>query len=108
MRKNKIAVRLVFLGLALAALAHFTPLPAISWCHDYSYYRVTGKDSDNLSPGGLRNALAKLKYKLVQGSTDLRPGDVVIIGNAHSGFVNAQGSIDHYIQVREKLSDTDS
>ncbi len=108
MKMNHAAVRLVFLGLALAVLTHFSPLSAISWCHDYSYYRVTGQDSNNLSVGALRAALTRLKYKLVEDSADLRPGDVVIIGVAHSGFVNDQGHIDHYIQMREHPSETKS
>ena len=108
MKGNNMAVKMLLLALALAALVPPVTLPAISWCHDYSYYRVTGKDSNGLSPDALRAALAKLKYKLVEGDTELRPGDVVIIGEAHSGFVNAQGGVDHYIQVREKLSDTHS
>ena len=101
MRKNKLAIQLIFLGLALAALGHLTPLPAISWCHDYSYYRVTGKDHDGLSVDELRAALTGLKFKLVSGSRDLKPGDVVIIGPMHSGFVNEQGGIDHYIQMKK-------
>ncbi|MCX6557833.1 MAG: hypothetical protein NTW95_10455, partial [Candidatus Aminicenantes bacterium] len=87
-----------------------TPLPAITVCHDYSYYRVTGQnpEKDWLTPDGLRNALTKLKFKLVQDDASLRPGDVVIIGPMHSGFVNDQGGIDHYIQMREHPTETQS
>lgn len=106
MRKNKLTIKLIFLGLALAALGHLTPLPAITVCHDYSYYRVTGQNpgKDWLTADGLRKALTVLKYKLVSGSQELMPGDVVIIGGAHSGFVNEQGNIDHYIQKKEDPS----
>ena len=108
MRTSNAALKMAFAGLLLAALAQSVPLPAIQWCHDYSYYRVTGRDHNGYSDDGLRAALADLKFKVVRGSRELMPGDVVIFGTAHSGFVNSQGGIDHYIQMRREISDTQS
>lgn len=83
------------------------PAPAIVWCHDYSMWQVTGEDANNTSPAELRARLGLLKYKrfpftnaarLPQAQGKLRPGDVVIFGDAHSGVVNGSGLIDHFVQ----------
>lgn len=39
------------------------PARAITWCHDYTLFRVTGKDSNQCSPGNLRTILTKEKYE---------------------------------------------
>lgn len=98
------AVRFLTLALLLALAL---PVAAIVWCHDYSMWRVTGEDANNTSPAELRARLEGLKYKrfpftnaarLPQAQDKLRPGDVVIFGDAHSGIVNASGRIDHFVQ----------
>ncbi|MCP4895340.1 MAG: hypothetical protein GY906_00055 [bacterium] len=84
---------------------------AVEWCHDYSMYRVRAylneekpHDSNGLSVGQLRSQLGKLRYAAhaYRTALPLRSGDVVIIGHAHSGFVNTAGTIDHYVQQRIK------
>lgn len=81
---------------------------SITWCHDYSYYKATGQDTNRTDPGKLRKTLSKLNYKrfpftnaahMPQAQGKLKPGDVIIIGEAHSGVVNQNGLIDHFIQV---------
>lgn len=104
---------LLMVGLALAA-----PARAIVVCHDYTLYRLTGKDPrPKGSPGKqgsgvktLRDYLSEKNYKPFPMSNAaatnkamvqriLKPGDVIIIRDDHSGFVNAAGKIDHFIQV---------
>jgi len=84
-----------------------TKLPAITWCHDYSLYAVTGRDCNRTSPGQLRSELTRLGYRcfpfthaarMPRAQSRLRKGDVIIIGDAHSGVVNAGGGIDHFVQ----------
>ena len=108
------------------------PAPAITWCHDYTFFRVTAKDSNRCSPTTLRDALHKEKYdhcfnltarpkrpqpvgvevdtKDLQisfqatepGSPEsarLLPGDVLIIGEDHSGIVGESGRIEHFVQT---------
>jgi hypothetical protein len=102
MRSLVICLSTVVLFLILAL-----PVPAIVWCHDYSLWRVTGEDAGNTSPAALRSRLGQLHYKkfpftnaarLPQAQGKLRPGDVVIFGDAHSGVVNDRGLIDHFVQ----------
>lgn len=110
----------VLLGVlaAFSLLGSASPAQAVTWCHDYSWFRATlwskgkGESVDNLSPGALASRLTGLGYKraftLKPGAVDgkpLQPGDVVIIGVAsegqeedHSGFVGTGGLIDHLIQ----------
>lgn len=98
---------------------------AVTWCHDYSWYRAsqwvkgTGRNANRLSPGSLKHNLTALGYTLLRemkpGMSDdgvgLKKGDVIVIGSAsdgqtedHSGFVvDDGGHIDHMIQ---KLSKT--
>jgi hypothetical protein len=89
--------------LAVSAL----PVQAIVWCHDYSLWRVTGEDANNTSPAQLRAKFLELHYKrfpftnasrLPQAQGKLRPGDVVVFADAHSGVVNDSGLIDHFVQ----------
>lgn len=83
------------------------PVSAIVWCHDYTLWRATGADANNTSPAELRARLGQLNFKrfpftnaarLPQAQGKLRPGDVVIFADAHSGVVNGQGLIDHFVQ----------
>ena len=102
---------------AFAVFSSATSGQAITWCHDYTYYRATefalgkGKDKNNLGPVSLKSRLQVLGYRRVAAlkpgeSAPLKKGDVVIIGNAadgqeedHSGFITDDtGHIDHLIQ----------
>src|SRR5579872_533423 len=91
--------------ILMTLVAGIAPCHAITWCHDYTLWRVTGKDANATSPQALRNALSQRKYSLIDTVTAdtpgldsrVKPGDVVIVGDAHSGFVSTFG-IDHYIQ----------
>ena len=100
-------------GAILLGLCCATPAFAITWCHDYSLWEASGRsiDKDRLAPSGiesesLERQLDKLDYVLVKvfapnsANADdfLQPGDVVVMGTAHSGYVNAQRKIDHLIQ----------
>jgi hypothetical protein len=103
---HKIPLQAAIVCLVLCMLpAHTHP---ITWCHDYSYYQATGRDANKTGPDELRKTLSGLGYKrfpftnaahLPQAQGRLRPGDVIIIGDAHSGVVNRDGLIDHFIQV---------
>ena len=81
---------------------------AITWCHDYTMFVVTGKDADQTGPGQLETVLTKdydLVFTIPPGETAaaLQPKDVIIIGAAHSGVVNANRRIDHYLQPSGKV-----
>jgi hypothetical protein len=113
----------VFAVIAVAALfamgASFwaTPAQAIIVCHDYSLYRVTGIDpnpSSSTNPqtgvGGLRSKLTELGFELFritnsaaqdpeETARHLKPGDVLVLRDDHSGYVNESGTIDHFVQL---------
>ncbi len=83
------------------------PVEAIVWCHDYTLWQASGEDANNTSPAELRSRLGQMNYKrfpftnaarMPQAQGKLRPGDVVIFADAHSGVVNGQGLIDHFVQ----------
>lgn len=93
---------------ALALLIAAATAQAVTFCHDYTYYRVTGKDSNDLGVEALKMFLEKNGYKPFpftaaaerpDAMKSLKPGDVIIFGTAHSGFVGAKG-IDHFLQVK--------
>jgi hypothetical protein len=103
--------------VALAVFATATSAHAMTWCHDYTYFRASafalgkGKDKNNLSPVALKSRLQALGYRRIAAlkpgeSAPLKKGDVVLIGSAddgqdedHSGFVTDDaGHIDHLIQ----------
>ncbi len=109
-------LRAMFALVLLAILAAVVSSPgyAIQNCHDYTYYALTGENGNMLSVGKLReylekNGYTKFKYPssraLLAGSNRpmteseiLRPGDVLIFGDSHSGVVNATGTVDQYFQ----------
>lgn len=111
-------IKRICFGLILV-LVLAVPVGAITWCHDYALYRITKSDQDpqlkkSLFKDGtsikeLRDYLEKHGYQrfpYTQAAQDpekagrfLKPGDVIIIRNDHSGYVNQQGLIDHFIQV---------
>lgn len=101
--------KLVVFSLSLLLLlVVIRPVYSITWCHDYTLYAATGKDVNMTSPAQLRRSLRDLGFKSFKftnaaqnpiAQSKLRAGDVIIIGDAHSGVVNASGLIDHFIQV---------
>jgi hypothetical protein len=101
--------------LAIWSFLDIEPALAITWCHDYSLYKISGQDANETSPSMLRRHLREMNYKrflftdVAQDPSTLarlEPGDVIIIGEDHSGVVNAKNLIDHYIQKsgKEKTS----
>jgi hypothetical protein len=94
--------------IGLAVLTHSAE--AITWCHDYTYYRVSNNNVDRNKTGvdQLRQLLWAKGYRPQPGSNkwtgqNLKAGDVVIFGDAHSGYVrskvNGQGLITHFLMV---------
>ncbi|WP_395094902.1 tetratricopeptide repeat protein [Armatimonas sp.] len=116
----------------IGALSLQMPAQGITWCHDYTFLRVTGKDSNRCDPDRLQSVLREEKYehcfnvtalpqrpqprgvevdtKNLQisfratepGSTEpvrLLSGDVLIIGEDHSGIVGKSGWIEHFVQT---------
>lgn len=99
------------------------PVKAIRVCHDYTYYRVFRTDPD--PPGGtmskksgyfsaeaLRKELKKQgynsfsvinSYQMPNFPKILKPGYVVIIEDAHSGFINDKGNVDHFLQPSKSI-----
>ncbi len=94
------------------------PAEAIVVCHDYTLYRLTGEDprpkgsegKQGSDVGTLRTYLRKHGYRAFPMTTAaetspgkvqslLEPGDVIILRDDHSGYVNESGKIDHFIQV---------
>lgn len=87
------------------------PAEAVINCFDYAFYRATGFDprpaaspfDRAIDVSSLQCYLGALGYTRLpnppRDDRDLRPNDVLILGSAHAGFVNAQGQIDHFIQV---------
>jgi len=110
--------RLVILFVVLISTCFISVSQAIDVCHDYTIYRVAlyvgypqykAPDNSDTSVSGLKSWLHHAaQYKQIYGwrvmdarPIALRPGDVIIknVGNGHSGFVNQQGTIDHFLQV---------
>ncbi len=101
--------KIVFVSI-LAVILFITavePALGITWCHDYSFYKITGQDANKTSPTLLRDTLRGRGYKCFKftnaaqdpkAQSKLREGDVIIIGDAHSGVVNQEKLIDHFIQ----------
>lgn len=107
--------RAAFLAASVAAfLVAIDNGAAIDWCHDYTASTITDSDHSGLGPGQLRDALKDGGYQgfnvgnMSTKDVDkrLQPGDVIIFGDAHSGVVNADGKITHYIQQRDSKNRT--
>ena len=91
--------------IGLATQAH-----AIVWCHDYSLWEASGRkaNENERSPDDLRARLKKMNFDPVMtlapftpgADARLKPGDVIIWGNSHSGFVNPQGRINHFAMTQ--------
>lgn len=89
------------------------PAQSITWCHDYSLYKATefatGKQTnfDRTSISKLRNSLKDLGYKRYdftnaaknpRAQEKLNRGYIIIFGDDHSGVINKNHLIDHFIQ----------
>ncbi len=98
-----LAAVLVLAGAAL-------PAPAVGVCFDYVVLRVACKDSYRASAASLREVLRQNGYgdrPLVAlqdaafynaGALPLRPGDVILFGEAHAAIVESDGTLSHYLQ----------
>lgn len=109
---KKIAILFILLGLFFCFISS---VYAITFCYDYSYYMLTGKDTNRMDSVTLRKELRKIGYKDLSFTTEAKdpaaqdklwPYDVIIIGDSHSGVVNSQGLIDHFIQQYDSNSHT--
>ena len=117
--------RLNIACILLVSLTLAAPAEAIVVCHDYVLYRLTGHDPRPVGSTGkqgsdvkaLRDYLRDHGYRAFSISnaaetnpekvqTLLKSGDVIILRDDHSGYVNQKGLIDHFIQV-EGTSRTD-
>jgi len=109
MRRQSIRY-IMLLGILVIIIFNVQPLFPIKWSHDYTYYCVTGENSDGKSASQLRSDLSILGYLpfILKGDsplsrvTHLKRGDVVILGDKHSGCVDRKGMINHYVQRRVK------
>jgi hypothetical protein len=132
-RRRDRSIRLGFvIVVALAALAPARAARAITWCHDWTIYKVTGRDGNRQAPQQLLDALTAANYAYydsfrvkdadkfddkrwinpdavtisnhatalsVTSDHRLRTGDVILVGDDHSGLVvDASGRIDHFLQ----------
>jgi hypothetical protein len=89
---------------------------AVTVCHDFTLFKLTGADGDNKGRDELIAQARARQYRsvlafsssdannLAKGQRWLRPGDIITLGggNGHSGFMTPQG-IDHFIQVPGEL-----
>ncbi len=116
MDRIKPGVMVLFTLLFLSILLQSHPLHAITWCHDYTWYRVTGNSVgiNGKQPSQLRTLLeakgySPFNYAWKMHSTiksgdyatvqKLETDDIFIIGESHSGIiVDNQERADHYIQ----------
>lgn len=106
-----------FFGWALILML-IVPAYAITVCHDYTLFRITENNprfktgplkKDRTSVEELRAHLESQGYKRFpytnaaenpeKAGSFLKPGDVIILRDDHSGYVSAPGRIDHFIQV---------
>lgn len=82
------------------------PSQSITWCHDYTQWKIANKDANRTSATDLRALLTSSGHGTVLRkpcseikSADLKSGDVVIIADSHSGIVvTDDGKINHFIQ----------
>src|SRR5262245_10222047 len=93
----------------LAALLICETTFAITWCHDYTMFMVTGKDADETGPDQLRTAMNKdyeCGFTISPSETTwvMQANDEIIIGNAHSGVVNSNQRMNHYLQPSGKAT----
>ena len=115
MKRTIFLTVIVFLGVLILVLSLARPLYGIVWCHDYTYYRVSGQDPSPINTPGAGISASELRgyldghgYKrfpytnaaqMPGAGKRLKAGDVVIIDDAHSGYVTGSDMIDHFIQV---------
>ena len=108
-------VPLCFLALSLVLLG--LPVFAVQVCHDYTIYRLTCEDprpvgskiEQGSSADDVEKVLREMGYmdhNMSNNANDapaglqahLKPGDVIIVDRDHSAIVNAEGTIDHWLQ----------
>ena len=115
MKKVIFLAVIVFPAVLILVLSSAGSLYGIVWCHDYTYYRVSGQDPSPINTPGTGISASKLRgylndngYKrfpytnaaqMPGAGKRLKKGDVVIIDDAHSGYVTGSDMIDHFIQV---------
>jgi hypothetical protein len=115
MKKAIFLSAIAFSSVIILVLSLTRPLYGIVWCHDYTYYRVSGQDPSPINTPGtgisaseLRGYLKDHGYKrfpytnaaqMPGAGKRLKKRDVVIIDDAHSGYVTGSDMIDHFIQV---------
>jgi hypothetical protein len=115
MKKAIFLTVIIFSGVLILVLSLARPLYGIVWCHDYTYYRVTGQDPSPINTQGTGISVSKLRgylkghgYKrfpytnavqMLGAGKRLKKGYVIIIDDAHSGYVTGSDMIDHFIQV---------
>ena len=98
----------------LLVLLCSTPLWAIERCHDYSWFRAFGENVNTKTPGELRAKLKAAGYKKFnftnaakmpdKAMRSLKPGYVILLDSGgHSGYVNSDGKIDHFIQLQGEV-----
>lgn len=96
----------ICVGFSLVVLTA-SDASAITFCFDYVIARLTMADSDRMQIHEFRQTLEAFGFTptVFSPSTDvqviedsLQPGDVVLFGGAHTGLVNGNRLIDHYIQ----------
>ena len=85
---------------------------AVTVCHDYTLWDVTGSDYNKTNVASLRQRLKSLGYrrfpispinKTAEVSKRLRAGDVLIFGEKHSGVVQRFQTIHHFTQEKGKV-----
>ena len=100
--------------LAFISLALIQPVFAVEQCRDYAWYRVSGENLNGLSVASIRSKLKARGYKRFpftnaarmpdRAMRSLKSGYVILMDNGgHAGFVNANGTIDHFIQLQGEV-----
>jgi len=89
------------------------PMRAITVCHDYTWYRVFQQDVNHKGAAQLRKQLGQSGYKMFpltnaaqtnveKANSVLKPGDVIILSEDHSAYVDTDG-ITHYLQLQGEI-----
>lgn len=101
--------------IVLMLACFIVPVSAITYCWDYAMYRIDNTDHDGMSYGALNAELDNLNYapavtfdssdsdQVQKAMSYLQSGDIIFIGTDHVGYVNSDGSIDHYLQSTSLL-----
>lgn len=96
-------VKAVPIALLLAGAPEGGSQPARYWCHDYTLSFVTGKETKGTSARDLREALMRSGYRadtfadvVAAATAEAKPGDVLVIGDMHSGVFVSDRMVRHY------------